>query len=146
MQRRQTCQGTPYHHISLFNSGWKLQASVIGKSQMPQAFSKQLPWQIDLEGKRQVLDDWSDISRVPATVQQPNAVWESKCPCSSRQCSLPSRDGALQCQACFPVTKHDCRNPTLGHLVSSETSRSNIERCFLSFSSPMKTWRPWMMR
>ena len=146
MQRRQTCQGTPYHHISLFNSGWKVQGS--GDWQMSDATSFQQTASLanDLEGKRQVLDDWSDISRVPATVQQPNAVWESKCPCSSRQCSLPSRDGSLQCQACFPVTKHDCRNPTLGHLVSSETSRSNIERCFLSFSSPMKTWRPWMMR
>jgi hypothetical protein len=67
-----------------------------------------------LEGKLQSMDDRNDISKISSKIQRQNADRESEGPYFSRQCSLSSRNGAFQRQACFPSTKHDNRDLAFG--------------------------------
>ncbi len=67
-----------------------------------------------MEGKLQSMDDGNDISGISLEIQRQNAHKKSKGPYSFRQRSLSSRNGAFQCQAYFPSTKHDRRDLTFG--------------------------------
>jgi hypothetical protein len=67
-----------------------------------------------LEGKLQNMDDRNDIYGISSKIQCQNANQELEGPYSFRQRSLSSRNGAFQCQACFPSTKHDSRDPAFG--------------------------------